>query len=83
MPKFRNVYFTDIRADSCSVAIVCEGAEKSTIDQFHLENVHITGAKAGRIYWANDWELKNVWIGGEKGELVDIQHTVNVPLYQQ
>lgn len=82
MPKIRNVHFTDIKADSCLTAIVCLGAEESTIDGFHMNNVHITGAKAGRIHWAKDWSLKNVWIGGEQGELADIQNSENIPLYQ-
>jgi len=33
------------------------------------------------MYWAKDWKLKNVSIGGENGEKVEIKNTENVPLY--
>ncbi len=81
-PKFRNIHFTDIKADSCKVAIICEGVESSTVDSFYLENVHITGQNPGRMYWAKDWNLKNVYIGGFNGEKVDMRNSTNVPLYQ-
>jgi hypothetical protein len=82
LPKFRNIWFTDIQAKNCQVALICEGVEASPIEGFHLNNVHITGENPGRMYWAKDWMLKNVSISGEYGEHVDIKNSVNVPLYK-
>lgn len=81
LPKFRNINFTDIQASSCKVAIICEGVEASTVDSFKLTNVHITAENPGHMYWAKDWKLKNVSIGGVNGEKVEIKNTKNVPLY--
>jgi len=82
LPTFRNIYFTDIQAEKCKVALICEGVENSRVEGFHLTNVHITAENPGRMYWAKGWTLKNVSIGGENGERVDIQNTENVPLYK-
>jgi hypothetical protein len=82
LPRFRNIHFTDINASSCQVALICEGVEASPVENFTLRNVHITAETPGRMYWAKNWKLKNVSIGGENGEKVDIKNTVNVPLYK-
>jgi len=82
LPIFRNIHFTDIQAKSCQVALICEGVEASPVEGFSLKNVHITAENPGRMYWAKNWNLKNVFIGGENGEKVEIQHTNNVPLYK-
>jgi polygalacturonase len=81
LPKFRNIHFTDIQAHSCKTALICEGVEASTVDSFSLKNVHITAENPGHMYWAKDWKLDNVSIGGENGEKVDIRNTENVSLY--
>lgn len=81
LPKFKNIHFTDIQAHLCKVALICEGVEASTVDSFTLKNVHITAENPGHMYWAKDWKLENVSIGGENGEKVDIQNTENVSLY--
>jgi polygalacturonase len=82
LPTFRNIYFTNIHAENCKVALICEGVKDSRIENFHLTNVHITAEDPGRMYWAKDWTLKNVSIGGENGERVDMQNSENVPLYK-
>lgn len=82
MPKFKNIHFTAIYAENCAVAMTCEGAEGSTIDQFYMKDVHITADRPGRMYWAKDWTIDNVWIGGKNGEKVDMQNTQSVPLYE-
>jgi hypothetical protein len=82
LPIFRNIHFTDIQADSCQVALICEGVEASPIEGFVLKNVHIRAEKPGRMYWAKNWTLQNVYIGGYHGERVEMKHTVNVPLYE-
>jgi len=82
LPIFRNIWFNDIQAKNCKVAIICEGVEASPVEGFHLTNVHITGENPGHMYWAKNWKLKNVSISGENGERVDIKNTVNVPLYK-
>jgi polygalacturonase len=83
LPKFKNIHFTDIQAYNCQVALICEGVEASPIEAFYLKNVHITAENPGHMYWAKDWTLDNVSISGENGEKVDIQNTVNVPLYKK
>jgi hypothetical protein len=82
IPIFRNIWFNDIQAKNCKVAIICEGVENSPVEGFYLNNVHITGENPGRMYWAKNWKLKNVSISGENGERVDIKNSVNVPLYK-
>jgi len=81
IPKFRNIWFNDIQAKDCKVAIICEGVENSPVEGFYLKNVHITGENPGHMYWAKNWKLKNVSITGENAERVDIRNTVGVPLY--
>lgn len=82
IPKFRNIHFTNIQANSCGVAITCDGAEVSTIEDLYMKNVHIMAKNAGHINWAKNWKLKNVSIGGENGQKVELKNTLNVPLYK-
>lgn len=82
LPTFRNIHFTDIQAKDCQVALICEGVEASPVTGFSLKNVHITAKNPGRMYWAKDWELDNVYIGGKNKEPVVMENNVNVPLYK-
>lgn len=81
LPTFRDIHFTEIQATNCQTALICEGVEASPVSGFSLKNVHITAKNPGRMYWAKDWTLDNVYIGGENGEQVMMEHNINVPLY--
>lgn len=80
MPKFRNIHFTDIVADSCQNGIVCEGEKESPAENFTLKNVAIKAENAGHIYWAKNWKMKNVSVKGEDGQKLEIKNSINVKL---
>jgi len=59
MPKFRNIFFSDITATGAATAISIVGLEASTVDNFHFKNVSLQGEVAGRIHHARDWTFDN------------------------
>lgn len=78
MPTFRNVYFNNVTATGSKTAIIVNATEKSTIDNFHLTNVHIEAEEPGYMKYAKDWVLDNVSIKATNGEKIDIENCTNV-----
>jgi polygalacturonase len=81
LPKVKNIHITNVKSVNGKTAMICEGVENSAIDSLYLKNVDIVASAPGRLYWAKDWKLENVRIGGKNGEKVDTKETKNVPLY--
>lgn len=59
MPKFRNIYLSNLTASNALQAIKVGGMKECTIDNFHFTNVHLDAEKAGAISFAKDWTFDN------------------------
>ena len=77
-PKFKNIWFQDINIKNASTCIKVNGIESSTIDNFHFNNVHFQGEKAGNINWANNWECINFSVKSNDGLPLELKNNKNI-----
>ena len=77
-PKFRNIYLQNIKSTGGGTSIKAGGIESSTLDNFHLKNVHFSGKEAGIIKWANNWIFSNFTIKSESGNPLKLENNINV-----
>ena len=80
IPHFRDITLSDIRIASARTAIDAEGAEKSPLEDFVLEDIQIKARRAGRISYAKDWTIRNVSIITPDNKGPVITHSTNVNL---
>ncbi|GAB2943529.1 glycosyl hydrolase family 28 protein [Hymenobacter coalescens] len=64
-PRFRHVTIRNLRATGAGQAISAEGLPTSVLENFRLENITMTGAKAGKIDHAKGWSIKGLDIKAE------------------
>jgi hypothetical protein len=79
-PHFRNVTIRNLRATSAGQAISAEGLPTSVLENFKLENIVITGAKAGKIDYAKDWSIKGLSITADNQQPIAVQNSAGVKL---
>jgi polygalacturonase len=77
-PKFRNIYFNNIKATQAFTCIKVTGVETETIDNFQLKDAHFEGKEAGNISWANDWVLDNFTVKAENNLPLVLDNNKNV-----
>src|SRR5215203_2178201 len=73
IPKFKNIYVTDVIVKQAKKAINASGLKQSTLDNFNFTNVAINAAAAGDVHFAQKWTLKNVSIKSSDGSTVSIK----------
>lgn len=76
IPKFRNIFFSEIKAIDAKTCLSVAGIEESTIDGFSFFNVHLQGEKAGRIHFARDWHFENFSL--EAGDSLELENNKGV-----
>lgn len=76
IPKFRNIFFSEIKAIDAKTCINITGMKESTIDGFMFFNVQLQGEKAGRIHFARDWHFENFSL--EAGEFLELENNRGV-----
>ncbi|MFT3737804.1 MAG: glycosyl hydrolase family 28 protein [Breznakibacter sp.] len=73
--RFRHVSLTNCKAiDVPRAALDVTGMEESYIEDFKLENLDITAARAGSLKFINRWEMKNITITTPGGEPLQIEN---------
>jgi polygalacturonase len=77
-PHFRNVRITNLQATGAGTAISAEGVASSLLENFRLDNVHITAAKAGAVDFAKTWQLTNVEIKTDDNTQVAVKNSADV-----
>jgi len=80
IPKFKNIYVTDVIVKQAKKAINASGLKQSTLDNFNFTNVAINAAAAGDVHFAQKWTLKNVSIKSSDGSTVSIKNSNGVTL---
>jgi polygalacturonase len=77
-PHFRNVRISNLRATGAGEAISAEGLAASLLENFQLDNISITGKKAGKIDFAQGWSIKGLEIKAEDQEPVAVINSTNM-----
>ncbi|MBC6698589.1 glycoside hydrolase family 28 protein [Hymenobacter puniceus] len=77
-PHFRNVRISNLRATGAGEAISAEGLAVSMLENFTLENISITGKKAGKIDFAQGWSIKGLDIKADDQEPVAVQNSAGM-----
>ncbi|MBD2716438.1 glycoside hydrolase family 28 protein [Microvirga sp. STR05] len=77
-PHFRNVRISNLRATGAGEAISAEGLAVSLLENFTLEDISITGKKAGKIDFAQGWSVKGLDIKAENQEPVAVQNSAGM-----
>lgn len=59
LPRFKNIYLSDIKARKAHSAIQASGLKNSPLINFNFTNLDIESVKAGKIKYAQGWTFKN------------------------
>ncbi|MFD3003565.1 glycoside hydrolase family 28 protein [Pontibacter toksunensis] len=80
IPKFKDVYISDIKVNDAKKALSAAGIPQSSIENFHLNDIEIEAKTAGEISYAKDWTFDDVDIDTEDDSEIEIQNSTNVNL---
>lgn len=83
IPVFRNIYVSNIKATGITNHILyCNGIPPSPATNFNFSDIEITGARAGSISYAKNWQFSNVSVKGSDGVPLAIEKSeqMNVTL---
>lgn len=73
--RFRYVSLTNCKVtDVYRAAFEVTGMEEAYIEDFKLENLDISAARAGSLRFVNRWEMKNITIATPDGEPLRIEN---------
>ncbi|WP_400191763.1 glycoside hydrolase family 28 protein [Hymenobacter sp. B81] len=78
MPRFRNVRISNLNATNAKTGVSAEGQAKSMLENFTLENITISTAAAGKIDFAQGWNLKNVTVKADDQEPIAVQNSTGM-----
>ncbi|HEV7330975.1 MAG TPA: glycosyl hydrolase family 28 protein [Flavisolibacter sp.] len=62
IPKFKDIFISNVVVKHAKKAVNAAGLEKSSLENFHFNNVAINAATAGDVSFAKDWFWKAVSI---------------------
>lgn len=66
-PYFRNVYMSNVKADSCKQFISASGwSDSLRLKDFHFYNINVSAEKVGNINFTEGFTLKNIKIKTDK-----------------
>jgi polygalacturonase len=76
-PRFRNIYFENVKATDAETCIKAIGMETSLLTHFCFENVDFEGEKAGTISFAEKWQTKGLSVraGNRKLKIENVKDT--------
>jgi polygalacturonase len=80
IPKFKNIYISDIKVTKSKRAIQAEGLKESLATNFHFTNIHIKSSKAGNIDFAQGWTFENVTIKTKDGSKLEATNSLDMRL---
>ncbi|RDV15421.1 hypothetical protein DXT99_10230 [Pontibacter diazotrophicus] len=80
IPKFRDVYISDIRVKAAKKALSAAGIPQSSVENFHLNDIDIEAATAGEITHAKNWTFDDVDIDTKDDSKIEVKNSTNVKL---
>jgi polygalacturonase len=80
IPKFKDVYISDIRVKDAKKALSAAGIPQSSVENFHLNDIEIEARTAGEISYAKDWTFDDVDIDTKDDSKIEVQNSTNVNL---
>ncbi|WP_162053405.1 glycoside hydrolase family 28 protein [Pontibacter pamirensis] len=80
IPKFRDVYISDIKVKDAKKALSAAGIPQSYIENFHLNDIEIDAATAGEISHAKNWTFDDVDIDTKDDSKLEVKNSTNVNL---
>jgi polygalacturonase len=80
IPRFKDIYISDIKVNYARKAISATGLDKSTLENFNFQNVTIKAGNAGEINYANNWSWKKVDIQASDKSSVALKNSTGVNL---
>jgi polygalacturonase len=78
IPKFKDIYVSNIVVKKSAKAINAGGLEQSTLENFTFSNVNVIATTAGEIIYADRWQSNNVTITAKDGSTVSVKNSKNV-----
>ncbi|GAB3537654.1 glycosyl hydrolase family 28 protein [Pontibacter brevis] len=78
IPKFKDVYISDIRVKDAKKALSAAGIPQSSVENFHLNGIEIEAATAGEIAYAKDWTFDDVDIDTKDDSKIEIKNSTSV-----
>lgn len=80
IPKFKDVYVSDIKVKQARKAINASGLKQSSLDNFNFSNVDVKADAAGSVEYAKKWTLKNLSVQTKDNSTVTIKNSTGVSL---
>jgi polygalacturonase len=75
LPKFRDIHISNVNVKQARKAINAAGLDRSTLDNFHFENVTINAATGGDVSYAKDWTWKGVTLTTKDSSAVKVKNS--------
>ncbi len=80
IPHFKDVYVSDVKVKYAKKAFSANGYEKSILENFNFNDVHIFETDAGEINFAQNWKLDNVVIDSKDKKAIIITNSSGVKM---
>jgi hypothetical protein len=80
IPKFKDVYVSNVQVRQARKAINASGLPQSTLDNFNFKKLVINADVAGNIEFAKHWTLKEISIKTKDNSTVSIKNSTGVNL---
>ncbi|MHA6247393.1 glycoside hydrolase family 28 protein [Pontibacter sp. CAU 1760] len=80
IPKFRDVFITDITVTDAKKGLSASGIPQSSVENFHLNDISIEAGTAGEINYAQDWKFNDFSLQTKDNSKLNIEHSSNVNL---
>ncbi|WP_324674987.1 glycoside hydrolase family 28 protein [Hymenobacter sp. GOD-10R] len=78
LPHYREVHVARLKVQNAKVGIRAAGLQNSILENFTLEDLAISAAKAGSINYAKDWTTKNVNIKAADQSTLAVQNSTDM-----
>lgn len=78
VPRFRNIYLSDVDIKHAKQALSASGAENSMLENFRLSNIRISTQKAGTIEYAQNWSIINLVFPEINASELLVKNSINV-----
>ncbi|MCJ8165950.1 glycoside hydrolase family 28 protein [Pontibacter sp. E15-1] len=80
IPKFKDVYISDIRVQHAEKALSASGIAQSSIENFRFRNISIEASTAGEIAYAEDWKFDGFSLQTKDNSTLTVEHSSNMDL---
>jgi polygalacturonase len=80
IPTFKDIYINDVNITNAQIALFAEGMDKSMLENFHFNKVHIEANTAGSIDFAKNWSFADFNIITKDNSKVELKKVEAVTL---